>query len=279
MRNGLVITVLALALAAGCVPLRPAPLAPVPPPLEMEKVVAAHNAWAASIQHLWSRADITVNLPGVEDSSDRQTYNVEGHLFVVKPDNLLLRGQILGQEVFQVGMNVERFWMILKPKVNRAWTGRRGGPGERRFTLAAADLMTALGYYEVRPDARDPGAFRIDREQYILTEFHTVAGNRVPWRRTWFDRRTLRPVRIDGFDIIGQPILMSEILACEADGSTPVCTVYRIRLFADDEVDVTLRLSAVSLSKTVAPSVFTFRPSSDARIDDLDGRSPDASAE
>ena len=246
---------------------------PLPPAIEMDKVVAAHNAWAASIQHLWSRAAITVSLPAEGKSAERQTYDLEGHLFLQKPDDLLLEGQVLGQEVFQVGMNAARFWVIVRPQ-GTVWTGSHGGPGERRFILSAADLMTALGLFEIRPDA----AFRVGPEQYILTEFRDVGGRRMAWRRTWIDRRTLRPVRVDLFDGAGRPILMSEAMAYEPADSTEVCSVYRMRFYGGGEVDVALRLSAVSVTKPVSPKVFEFRPPPDARIEDLDAAAPAAPA-
>ncbi len=275
MRSGPLVAMLALLAAAGCGPLRE-PRPPAPPAMNPGEVIAAHNAWAASIQHVWSRAAITVSLPGENDSSRRQTFDLDGHLFVVKPDDLFLHGQVLMAEVFQVGMNAERYWVAVRPEGNTVWTGRRGGPGERRVLLSASDLMTALGLFEVHPDPKGQTFISVRPQQYILTEYRDVGDKWVLWRRTWFDRRTLRPVRIDLFDAAGRPVMMSEALAYETVDSTDVCTVYRIRCYGGGEVDVTLRLSAVSLTKPVSPKVFEYRPPADARIEDLDAASAEA---
>jgi hypothetical protein len=263
------IAVLALVLAAGCGPTRTLS-GPMPPPLDPGQVIDAHNAWADSIQHLWSRAAITIALPDLDKPSDRQTFDVDGHLFLVKPDNMLLRGQILGQEVFQVGMNDDRFWVIVRPK-SMGWTGRRGGPGERRFVLSPSDLMMALGLYSVNLESGDSAAFHVGASQYILVQHIDTPDHRELLRKTWFDRRTLRPVRVDLFDDLGRPLFMSELLAYETIESVPVCTTYRIRLYSGGaEGGVVLSLSATSLTKEVLPPVFKFRPPPDARIEDLD---------
>jgi hypothetical protein len=273
MRNGAIVLVLAAALAAGC---GKAQRGPLPPALPMEEVLKAHDAWAESVQHLWSRSSMTLNLPQTDKPGQRSQYSLDGHLLLAKPGNLFLNGDVLGHELFRLGMNPERFWLWVEPRVRTQWTGRRGGPGERRFILAAADLMTALGLDSLHLDPKDLTTFSTEPEQYVLTEETLFAGRRVPWRRTWFDRWNLRPVRVDLYNESGKRILMSELLEYEKDGETDVCAAYRVRFYGDDTVTMVLRLSDVSVTRSVPMVNFKYRVPDGARVVDLDAApSPD----
>ncbi len=231
------------------------------------EVLAAHNAWADSIRHVWSRAAGTINFPL---DKKREQHDLDGHFFLVKPDRLFLHGQVLGQDVFRLGMNAERFWLWIRPRVNTVWTGRRGGVGERDFVLSPADLMAACGMFRIDL-ARDAEAeFVAGRRHYILTEQRRVGDARLPTRRTWFDRTTLRPVRVDLFDAVGRRLVMAELLEYESVGDTQVCTAYRARFYGDEEVALVLRLSKVSLEKKPNPRLFQYRLPPGAKERDLD---------
>jgi hypothetical protein len=275
MRSALAVALLAV-VAAGCGPTRTGTVEPGSGAWRPDEVIDAHNKWAASVQHLWSRASITVSLSKGEKPGDRQTYDVDGNLLVAKPDDLLLRGQVLGTEVFQVGLNADRYWVSLRLDSGGVWTGRRGGGGERYFTLAPTDLMMALGMYSLDLAREDLAYSRFTPKNCAVTELKIVGGRPVPWRRTWFDRQSQRLVRVDLFNDEGRCVLMSELLAFETVDSAPVCSTYRISFYGDSEVDVALRLSAMSLTKNVSPKVFEFRPPPGAKVEDLDAAASDA---
>jgi hypothetical protein len=265
-----VIFALALLAAAGCGPTRGPLAAPAGPQLTPPEVLSAHNAWAGAIEHRWSRAAVSLILPRGESRGEHDRYDMEGHLFLIKPDRLFLHGQVLGQEVFKMGMDSERFWLWIRPKVNTVWTGRRGGEGERRFILAPADLLAVLGVFPIDQAPDQPAAFDTQPEQYVLTQQRVFGGEKVPWRRTWFDRRTLRPVRIDLFDDAGVRVVMAELMRYERIGQTDVCTVCRIRFYGQEEVDLVLQLSDVRLDKEPAAGVFVYKMPPGAKVEDLD---------
>jgi len=265
-----VILALVLLAAAGCGPTRGPLAAPAGPQLTPAEVLAAHNAWAGSIGRLWSRAAISLIMPRGESRGERVRYDTEGHLFLVKPDRLFLHGQVLGQEVFKLGMNDERFWLWIRPRVNAIWTGRRGGESERRFILAPADLLAVLGVFPIELAADEPAAFDTQPRQYVLTQQRIFGGEKVPLKRTWFDRQTLRPVRIDLFDESGGRVAMAELMRYERIGQTDVCTAYRMRFYGEDQVDLVLQLSDVRLDKEPAAAVFVYKVPPDARVEDLD---------
>ena len=257
----LVVTLLAAAGSA-------ARAADAPPPVAAPaEVIAAHNAWADSIRHLWSRAAVTINVPV---GKKREQHDLDGHFFIAKPDRLFVHGQVLGQDVFRLGMNPERFWLWIRPGVNTVWTGRRGGVGERDLVLSPADLMAACGMsrIDLAPDAA--AEFVAGRRHYVLTEQRRAGAATLPARRIWFDRATLRPVRVDLFDAVGRRLVMAELLAYQPVGDTPVCTAYRARFYGDEDVTLVLRLSKVSLEKEPNPRLFEYRLPPGAKERDLD---------
>ena len=275
MRSAATAAVLGMVLAAGCGPMRGPAAPPAAAPwgamrLGPGQVMAEHNAWADSIQHIWARAAVMLNFPTGDPKDSRIKADLEGHLFLDRPDHLYVHGEVLGQEVFSMGMNEDRFWLWIRPRVNTVWTWSRGGPGERRFVVTPDDLLTALGLFRIDLDPAAQAVFVAQERHYVLSEERTFAGLRVPCRRVWFDRGTLRPVRVDLFDETGRRILLAELLRYDRVGAADVCTVYRVRFYGDDEVDLVLRLSAVSLDKRPNPKVFEYRVPPGAKEEDLD---------
>ncbi|MCX5684830.1 MAG: hypothetical protein NT049_14255 [Planctomycetota bacterium] len=224
--------------------------------------------------HLWSRAAIGLVMPRGESRGEPVRYDTEGHLFLIKPERLFLHGQVMGQEVFKLGMDSERFWLWIRPGVNKIWTGRRGGEGERQFILAPPDLLAALGVLPIELAPEEPAAFDTQPNQYVFTRQRQFAGEKIPARRIWFDRRTLRPVRIDLFDDSGVRVVMAELLRYERIGETDVCTVYRIRFYGEEEVDLVMQLSDVRLDKEPPEPVFQYKVPPGAKIEDLDAGPP-----
>ena len=231
------------------------------------EVLAAHNAWADSIKHIWSRAAVMINFPVGEK---REQHDLDGHFFIETPDRLFVHGQVLGRDIFTIGMNAERFWLWIRLNVNTVWTGRRGGKGERALILSPADLMAACGCRRIDLTRGAAAEFVAGRRHYVLTEHRRAGAAVLPTRRIWFDRTTLRPVRVDLFDEVGRRLVMAELLRYERVGETEVCTAYRVRFYGDEEVALVLRLSAVRLDKKPNPRVFEYRLPPGAKQRDLD---------
>ena len=289
------LTYLAMLITMAVAPVAPA--APVASAAESPAILppadflARHNAWADQVQRLWARADLTLNFPKDETGLKREQHDLRGHLFLAKPDRLFVHGEVLGKDVFTVGMNPERFWLWIRPEVNTVWTGRRGGEGERRFILSPADLMTALGLFRIDLAPAVPAEFVAQAGHYILTERYpstaAPAGPAAPAasgprRRVWFDRETLRPARVDLFDEAGRRLLLAELLLYQPAGpdKTPVCTAYRARFYGNgEEMVLVLRLSDVKPEKEPNPKVFEFRPAPGAKVIDLDAAPPEPDAE
>jgi hypothetical protein len=237
------------------------------------EVLARHNAWAARLPHLWARANLMLNFPKDEAGTEREQHDLSGHLFLIKPDRLFVHGEVLGKDVFTVGMNPERFWLWIRPEVNTVWTGRRGGEGEKRFILSPADLMTAIGLFRIDLDPATPAEFVAQRDHYVLTERYRSTAAPAPRRRIWFDRETLRPARVDLFDEFGRRLLMAELLRYKPVGpaETPLATAYRARFYGDgQEMILVLRLTEVKPEKKPNPRIFEYRRPPGATVRDLD---------
>ena len=242
-------------------------------------VLARHNAWAARIPHLWARADLMLNFPKDEAGTEREQHDLSGHLFLDKPDRLFVHGEVLGKDVFKVGMNPERFWLWIRPEVNTVWTGRRGGEGEKRFILSPADLMTAIGLFRIDLGPATPAEFVAQRDHYVLTERYPPAAAPGPRRRIWFDRETLRPARVDLFDRAARRLLMAELLRYKpvGPGKAPLATAYRARFYGEGrEMILVLRLTEVKPEKEPNPRVFEYRRPPGAKVRDLDADEPNA---
>jgi len=233
-----------------------------------QEVLVAHNAWADSIRHVWARADLMLDFPVGEGKRER--HDVTGHLFLEKPSNLFVHGEVLGQDVFTLGASAERFWLWIKPNVNTVWTGQRGGPGEARLIISPSALAEALGVFRIDLGPKVQAVFVAYPEHYVLSVERAVGGKRVPVRRIWFDAVSLRPRRVDLFDESGRRTLMAELLKYERVGATEVCTIYRARFYGDEEVDLVLRLKDVSLEKRPNPRVFEYRLPPGAKEKNLD---------
>jgi len=252
---------------AGCGPIRKPPHAR-PPQVNPEQLLAAHNAWAESIQHVWARADLALNLPADDAGAKRDRYDVGGHFFLAKPDGLFIDGDILGQTVFQFGVGGRTFWLWVKPSVNTVWVGRRGGAAEGRLIISPPALLEALGVFRIDPAAGREMTLEEFGRHAVLSEYASVRGPLV--RRLWFNRDTFRPERVDLYEAGGKRLLMGEMLRYERIGGTDVCTDYRIRFFTAGEVDMVVHLKDVSLTKEPNPRIFEYRRPPDAKEVDLD---------
>ncbi len=257
----------------GCARPMGRPPEPRPPVVEPPELLSRHNAWAESIQTVWSRADLKMNLPAGEAGEKRERHAVSGHLFLAKPGRLFVHGQVLGQEVFQFGVGGERFWLWVRPQVNTVWVGRRGGQAEADLIISPPALLEALGLSRIEP--RPGTEMHVDAygDHFVLSEYG--GGWWPPVRRTWLDRRTFRPRRIDLFDPDGRRVLMSELLEYSEVEGTDVCTLYRVRFLprgagGGGEVDLVIHLKDVSLEKAPNPRVFEYRRPPGATEEDLD---------
>jgi hypothetical protein len=115
------------------------------------------------------------------------------------------------------------------------------------FTRAPALLQAFCGF---RIDPKPDQEMELDDigMHAVLTE-HGTGGSVT--RRTWFNRYTLRPERVEVYDRGGRCVLSAEMLGYERIGAVDVCSAFRARTSGNEEVSVEIDL--VSLSSDARP--------------------------
>ncbi|MCX5653270.1 MAG: hypothetical protein NTY65_01260 [Planctomycetota bacterium] len=115
------------------------------------------------------------------------------------------------------------------------------------FARAPALLQAFCGF---RIDPKPDREMELDDigVHAVLTE-HGPGGNAT--RRTWFNRYTLRPERVEVYDRGGRCVLSAEMLGYERIGAVDVCSVFRARTRGSEEVSVEIDL--VSLGSDARP--------------------------
>ncbi len=157
-------------------------------------VARAHNARAARLQRLWARA--AVQLRYTDDQGRERRDQGEGHLQILQPGRMALSVGKLGEVVFWLGSDAERFWWFDLGEESVAAIGRhenanRPCAGELPLPVHPLDLLDLLGVTEL--PARSRSAPVIGPGGRVVVD---VAA-RVGVRRVYFEPETMRPARIE----------------------------------------------------------------------------------
>jgi hypothetical protein len=115
------------------------------------------------------------------------------------------------------------------------------------FARAPALLQALCGF---RIDPKPDQEMELDDVgvHAVLTE-HGPTGSVT--RRTWFNRYTLRPERVEVYDRSGRCVLSAEMLGYERIGAVDVCSEFRARTSGNEEISVEIDL--VSLGSDARP--------------------------
>jgi hypothetical protein len=193
-----VLVCIAPALVAGCRSkpgaMSPDRTAPTPP---YEAIAEIYNARAGRLGRIWSRAVVQVRY--IDADGKQRGVQGEGHLQVIQPDRLALSAGKLGETLFWLGGDADRFWAFELGDASRASVGRHenvGRPCARPLAapvhpLEALDLLgvTAL------PAEASPVAWSADGRSLVV-EFPGRFGP----QRIYIDPLDYLPVRIELLD-------------------------------------------------------------------------------
>jgi len=114
--------------------------------------------------------------------------------------------------------------------------------------MRAPALLQALRGFRIEPKPDQEMELDDVGVHAVLSE-HGPAGN--VSRRTWFNRYTLRPARVEMYDPAGRCVVSAEMLGYERFGATDVCSIFRGWSSSGEEVRVEIDL--VSLGHDARP--------------------------
>lgn len=170
---------------------------PEAPPPPYEAVAEVYNARAARLPRIWSRAVVQVRY--LDEDGKQRSVQGEGHLQVIQPDRLALSAGKLGETLFWLGGDSDRFWAFELGDASRASVGRHENVGRpcARALAAPVHPLEALDLLGVTPLPAEPSpvAWSADGRSLVV-EFPGRFGP----QRVFIDPMDYLPVRIELLD-------------------------------------------------------------------------------
>jgi hypothetical protein len=182
------------------------------PTQTLSEVVADINQNNRRVNTLWSRGNFKAWLR--DDKGNRHFVEGDANLQYRKPQELSLRGSDpLAGQIFQVGSNDQRYWLLVKPELDTLWYGSYDAPNAdlSKIPIRPDLLLEVLGVNDINPDFRAQPMpvmkFNNDRDVYMIT-WHVMRPDRlVAQKEIWYDRRTKLPRLVVLYDENGRAVL------------------------------------------------------------------------
>jgi len=281
---GRLLPMMLLVVSASCCPQKSATREKIyeGPTQTLSEVVADINRNNQRINTLWARGNFRAWFR--DDRNAEQYVDGDCNLQYRKPQDLNLTGKdaVLGP-IFQVGSNSERYWLLVKPKIDTLWWGRYANADAdvSKMPIRPDLLLEVLGVGDINPDFRQQPLpvlkFNNDRDVYMIT-WHVMRPDRlVAQKEVWYDRQTKRPRLVNLFDDNGRIVLRAYLSnhksiqsTDEASESRPtVATAYDL-YFPESKAKIVLTLSEVRSTYNGFPKDFSFRfPGSSAAAKEI----------
>ncbi len=232
-----------------------------------EDLIDQINANNRLIPNLWSRVDITVELPG-------EKHSVGGHLILRKPDELsapprelLLRGRdSLGVAEFQIGSNNDGYWYMLDAPKSKddVYSFVPYGKDSQAQAERALDLLSVLGVYELSVDMENgpwPVLWGYEAPPYYVLRLlkRGEGGKLRAWKDVWWHRREQQVDLIELFDEKGHRYLSAALDDYQQFGGAKLATKIHI-VWHEEKLTLKLKLRDVEVdSKRVSDKNFVHR--------------------
>ena len=214
LRSGLAAGVAAactLAALSGCESLgkgsassqeKPAKQEPVvlPPLPAYGDLARAHNARIQGLERI--KAPVSLVIKSTDAAGKQSTDQVEGNLTIALPRSLSLRLDKIGQTVFVMGSNEDRFWWFdLREPATSYVASHRGAShsalADFDLPIHPLDLIVLLG---ISPLPEQSGTSAWSKDGSKLGLFLPIDGGAGGQLRVWLDPKTREPVRCEVFD-------------------------------------------------------------------------------
>jgi len=249
------------------------------PPPPFASVAARYNARVLKLDRIRSTAGLVITRPDGEGGTTSD--QVEGNLQFQRPRNLNLRIDKVGQTVFVLGSNNDRYWWFDLADENRAKIGTHEKATRQTVEkfgvpVQPADLAELMGVLPLEPSADAKTNWSSDG-RHVVTQVATPRGAR--WM--WLDPTTLEPVRIDLINRFGERSLTAELskyavvpITGDAISKPRMATLYFIDL-PSQKITIKLTLSEpTNPMAAMKPKAFDLAALTDAYgieyVEDLD---------
>ena len=244
---------------AACTPQVQTPGGYYGPTLTMPAVLAEIEQHNALLPSLYARHYLEANIY----NPDRKRYNfinTGGDIFVLKPNDLLLRGRkdIVGT-VFEIGSTQEQYWMSVFEGEDTMWWGwhrNAGKPCVKGMPIRPDALGEVLGIGPIDTSLKRPPVptmqFNNDLDLYMVTWAAEAPDHWYAEKEIWYARKTLLPVKVLLFDRNGRVVLRANLsqhqaVAMEGAARPPMVATYYDLFFPETKSTMTIRLSDLAL--------------------------------
>ena len=238
--------------------------------MPIEQVVAGVNANAEQIPTLRGGGSFEA---WIKDNDKTHFVNGEVTLLYSQPRSLRLIGKkdIAGQ-VFEIGSNEERYWVIIRGDEDTMWTGTFANIDHvdpKQIPVQPDLLLEVLGVQPIPTNLLQQPVpvmrFNNDSDSYMLVWTIKLADKWAAQKEIWYDRATLLPKLVLLFDENGRVILRAYLAnhkPVEVENSPrekwpKVATSYRL-LFPESGSKMTISLDDVALKRNNAPNAHSF---------------------
>jgi len=240
------------------------------PPPTYERIAETYNTRAERLDRLWARAVVQVRY--LDEEGDRRSVQGEGHLQLIQPSRLALSAGKLGETLFWLGGDAERFWVFELGDASRASVGRHenvGRPCARALAapvhpLEAIDLLGVVPLPTAGDGALRPSVAWSEDGRAIVVE---ILGRFGPMR-LFLTPDDMLPARIELLDAMtGAPAVVATLEDHEridlsgSPGFNPRVASRVVITHPDSESEIRLSLSDMNDGSgrgRLADAAFTF---------------------
>jgi hypothetical protein len=254
--------------------------------ITLDQVLEKQNTRTAALNRLWARASVQVI--GRDASGGRLSEQAGGHLQIEAPDRVALSLGKVGKVQLYLGSNTEFYWWIdMVDRDNKSVIiGRHDKVTAQKaqslgVPIYPRDLIKLLGITPI-DSAAVMSELAAEGKRLVL-DTRLDAGH----MKTYFDARTLDPVRVEMFDPAGTLLVASDLtrydfVSVQGDATTKPRVPEKIVLTLTDGTTVRISLYAPE-NKPIRPSAFDLerlvRGYHIDRIYDLDNQAQEQQAQ
>lgn len=237
------------------------------PTLPLHDVIQQINEKNAPIDTLWSSGTFSAHLI---DPETGKTTSGDGDITALyaKEKSLRLSAKVLGEKVFDLGSNDDRYWLIIPGKTDTMWWGYHrliGSQRAGRLPVRPDLLIQVLGIGHLNADLlKEPAPtlrFNNDEDCYMITWTVRLSDRWAIQKEVWYDRQTLRPKLVLLFDADGRVTLRAYLLDPQpVEGYPAVTLASRYDMFfPESKSTFSIHLQDLRRSKPNLPGPKTFQ--------------------